>query len=57
MKREALVIAVLFLGAILFSSCTQEVPEGIEWASSLDDALKTAQDQGKYIIADFWSDG
>lgn len=57
MKREALVIAVLFLGAILFGSCAQEVPEGIEWASSLDDALKTAQDQDKYIIADFWSDG
>jgi hypothetical protein len=57
MKREVLLGAVLFLGAILFSACAKKVPEEINWASSLDDALKTAHEQDRYIIAEFWSDG
>jgi hypothetical protein len=57
MKRKVLLAALMYLGAILFSSCVQKVPEGIKWASSLDDALKTAPGQNKHIIAEFWSDG
>jgi hypothetical protein len=57
MKRKVLLVAVIFWGAILLSSCVQKVPEKIEWASSLDQALKTAQERDKYIIAEFWSDG
>jgi hypothetical protein len=57
MKGKILLVAVLFGGAILLSSCVQKVPEGIEWFSSLDDALQTAQEQNKHIIAEFWSDG
>ena len=57
MKRKVLLIVVLSLGAILFSSCVKKAPDQIEWASSLEDALKTAQDQDKYIIAEFWMDG
>lgn len=57
MKREVLLVLVIFWGALLLSSCAQKVPEKIQWASSLDEALKTAQDQDKHIIADFWSDG
>ena len=56
MKRIVLLAAVVFSGAILFSSCVQKVPEEIKWASSLDDALKTAQEQDRHIIAEFWSD-
>jgi thioredoxin-related protein len=56
MKRKVLLAAVLFWGAILLSSCVQRVPEGIEWASSLGNALKTAQEQDRHIIAEFWSD-
>lgn len=57
MKRKVLLAAVLFCGAILLSSCAKKVLEKIEWSSSLDDALKTAQEQDKHIIAEFWSDG
>lgn len=56
MKRKVLLIVVLSLGAILFSFCVKKAPDKIEWASSLEDALKTAQDQDKYIIAEFWMD-
>jgi hypothetical protein len=57
MKRKVLLVAVIFWGAILLSSCVQKVPEKIEWASSLDQASKTAHEQDKHIIAEFWSDG
>jgi hypothetical protein len=57
MKRKVLLVAVTFLGAILLSSCVKKVPDKIEWASSLTDALKTAHEQDKHIIADFWSEG
>lgn len=57
MKRKVLLVVALSLGAILLSSCVKKVPDKIEWASSLEDALKTAQDQDKYIIAEFWMDG
>jgi len=57
MKREVFLAAVLLLGAILLTSCVQKVPEGIQFASSLDDALKTAPGQNKHIIVEFWSDG
>ncbi|MFQ6002694.1 MAG: hypothetical protein ACE5KJ_03015 [Candidatus Zixiibacteriota bacterium] len=57
MKREVLLAVVLFWGTILLGSCAEEAPEGIRWASSLSDALKTAQEQNRHIIAEFWSDG
>ena len=57
MRRKALWGAILFLGALLLSSCVKKMPEKIEWSPSLEDALKIAQDQDKNIIADFWSDG
>jgi hypothetical protein len=57
MKRKVLLVVVLCWGAIFLSSCVKKPPEKIEWASSLEDALKTAQDQDKYIIAEFWMDG
>jgi hypothetical protein len=57
MRIKALWVAILFLGAFLLSSCVKKMPEKIEWAPSLEDALKIAQDQDKHIIAEFWSDG
>jgi hypothetical protein len=64
MKRKVLhefcvlrLVVVLCLGAIFLSSCVKKAPDQIEWASSLEDALKTAQDQDKHIIAEFWMDG
>jgi hypothetical protein len=57
MKKEVWLVAVLLLGAMLLTYCVQKVPEGIQFASSLDDALKTAPGQNKHIIAEFWSDG
>jgi hypothetical protein len=64
MKREVLhefcvlrLVAVLCLGAILLSFCVKKVPDKIEWAPSMEDALKIAQKQNKHIIADFWKDG
>jgi hypothetical protein len=64
MKREVLhefcvlkLVAVLCLGAILLGFQVQKAPDKIEWASSLTGALKTAQDQDKHIIAEFWMDG
>ncbi|MCK4427551.1 MAG: tetratricopeptide repeat protein [candidate division Zixibacteria bacterium] len=56
MRRKVLLAAVLFWGAILLSSCAKKVPEGIEWASSLEDALKSAQKEDKHVIADFYSE-
>jgi thiol:disulfide interchange protein DsbD len=56
MKRKVLLAAVLFWGAILLSSCAKKVPEGIQWASSLEDALKSAQKEDRHIIADFYSE-
>jgi hypothetical protein len=57
MKSKVLFGVVLCLGAILLISCVKKVPEKIEWAPSLADALKIAQEQDRYIIAEFWSDG
>jgi thioredoxin-related protein len=56
MKRKVLLAVVLFWGAILLSSCAKKVPEGIQWASSLEDALKSAQKEDRHIIADFYSE-
>ena len=57
MKREVCLAAVLFLGAVLLSGCAKKAPEGIGFASSLEDALKTASVENRHIIAEFWSDG
>jgi hypothetical protein len=57
MKREVWLVTVLLLGAILLSSCGKKSPEGIQFASSLEDALKAASAENKHIIAEFWSDG
>ena len=56
MKRKILLAVVLFWGAILLSSCAKKTPEKIKWASSLEDALKSAQNEDKYVIADFYSE-
>jgi hypothetical protein len=57
MRTKALWVATLFLGTLLLSSCVKKMPEKIEWAPSLEDALNIAQDQDKHILAEFWSDG
>jgi hypothetical protein len=57
MEKKVLLAVVLLGVAILLSFCAKEVPQEITWASSLDDALTTAQEQNKHIIAEFWSDG
>ncbi len=56
MKREVILTAVLFWAAILLGSCAQKAPEGIQWASSLEEALKSAQEKNRYVIADFYSE-
>ena len=57
MRREVWLAAVLLLTGVLLSSCAEKAPEGIQFASSLEDALKTASVENKHIIAEFWSDG
>jgi hypothetical protein len=57
MEKKVLLAVVLFWVAILLSFCAKEVPQEITWTSSLGDALTTAQEQNKHIIAEFWSDG
>jgi len=56
MKKEVWLAAVLFLGAMLLSSCARKVSEEIQWASSLEEALRSAQDENRHIIADFYSE-
>jgi len=46
-----------FLGLVIFSSCAQQAPTEIEWASSLEDAYQLAAEKNQPIIAEFWSDG
>jgi hypothetical protein len=48
---------VLFFGLMIFSSCPKKAPQKIEWAVSLEDALKIASEKDKPIIAEFWMDG
>jgi thioredoxin-related protein len=47
---------VLFLGLVVLSSCVKQAPPEIKWASSLEDAFKTASEKDQPIIAEFWSD-
>ncbi len=56
MRKEVWLAAVLFWAVVLFASCAEKAPEGIQWAASLDEALRTAQEQEKHVIADFWSE-
>jgi len=46
-----------FLGLVIFSSCAQQAPTEIKWASSLEDAFQLASEKNQPIIAEFWSDG
>jgi len=48
---------VLLLGMAILVSCSKKAPNKIEWAVSLEDALKIASEKDKPIIAEFWSDG
>jgi outer membrane protein assembly factor BamD (BamD/ComL family) len=57
MKKEVWLVTVLFWAVVLFASCAEKAPEGIQWAVSLDEALRLAQEQEKHVIADFWSEG
>ncbi len=57
MKKIILAGVVLILGFVILNSCTRKAPVKIEWAASLQDALKIASEKDKPIIADFWSDG
>ena len=57
MRKMLPVIAVLFLGLAVWSTCAKKMPTQIEWAASLDDALKTAAEKNEPIIAEFWSEG
>jgi ABC-type Na+ efflux pump permease subunit len=57
MKKILPVIAVLLLGLVVWSTCAKKAPTKIEWAASLEDALKMAVEKNTPIIADFWSEG
>jgi ABC-type Na+ efflux pump permease subunit len=57
MKKMLPVIAVLLLGLVVWSTCTKKMPVKIEWAASLDDALKTAGEKNEPVVAEFWSEG
>ena len=48
---------ILLLGLLILSFCAKKAPNKIEWAISLEDALKIASEKDKPIIAEFWSDG
>ena len=56
MKREVRLAAVLIWAALLLSSCAEKAPEGIQWAASLESALKTAQTEDQHVIVDFYSE-
>jgi predicted small lipoprotein YifL len=57
MKKIILSVMILLLVFVVLNSCTKKVPVKIQWAASLEDALKMASEKDKPIIADFWSDG
>ena len=57
MKKVILAGVMLILGFVMFGSCARKAPIKIEWAASLEEALKIASEKDKPIIADFWSDG
>jgi ABC-type Na+ efflux pump permease subunit len=57
MKKILPVIAVLLLGLVAWSTCTKKMPVKIEWAASLDDALKVAGEKNQPVVAEFWSEG
>ncbi len=57
MRHKAQMGLVLSLGLVIFICCAQQAPPGIEWASSLEDAIQMAAEQDQPIIAEFWSDG
>jgi len=48
---------VMFLGFVVLSSCAEQAPPEIKWASSLEDAFQLASEKNQPIIAEFWSDG
>lgn len=50
-------VAMFFVGLLILFSCTQKLPQKIEWAASIEDALKIASEKDKHIIAEFWMDG
>jgi hypothetical protein len=57
MKKIILGGMILLLVFAVLNSCTKKVPIKIQWAVSLEDALKIALEKDKPIIAEFWSDG
>jgi hypothetical protein len=57
MKKILPVIAVMILGLVIWSNCAKKVLTQIEWAASLDDALKTAGEKNEPVVAEFWSEG
>ena len=57
MKKIILGGMILLLVFAVLNSCTKKAPVKIQWAASLEDALKMASEKDKPIIADFWSEG
>lgn len=57
MKKIILAGVVLILGFVILNSCAKKAPVKIQWAASLENALKMASAKDKPIIADFWSEG
>lgn len=57
MKKMLPVIAVLLLGLVVWSTCAKKAPTKIEWAASLEDALKVAPGKNEPVVAEFWSEG
>ena len=50
-------MVMFFVVLVILFSCTQKLPQRIEWAVSLEDAIKMASEKDKPIIAEFWMDG
>lgn len=57
MKSAISVWLVVLLGLMILFSCTKKAPQKIEWAVSLENALKIASEKNQNVIAEFWSDG
>ncbi|MGB8656227.1 MAG: hypothetical protein WCE90_00390 [Candidatus Zixiibacteriota bacterium] len=50
---------LLAIGITAMISCSRTAPAAreIKWSSSLDEALKTASQKNRPLIAEFWSAG
>ncbi len=47
----------MILGLLALSSCSHQAATEIEFAPSLEEALRLASERNQPIVADFWRDG